>query len=167
MDVDIPQVWIGTIGGFFITLIIGGVLIGVFYGVGSNKFANAEYYWEGSFGIIASVIITLMGAALLRVSKMQEKWRVKIGEAMRKEETSRKALNWKERMQERFKPGWFKRSLGKYAMFWLPFITVLREGIEAVIFIAGVSFSAPATAVPLPVILGLLAGALVGFVIYK
>ncbi|KAJ5038930.1 uncharacterized protein L3040_006608 [Drepanopeziza brunnea f. sp. 'multigermtubi'] len=161
------QVWMGTFGGFFITLVIGGVLIGVFYGVGRNKFANAEYYWEGTFGIIASVIITLMGAALLRISKMQEKWQVKIAEAMGKDQTSRKALSLKERMQERFKPGWFRRSLGKYAMFWLPFITVLREGLEAVIFIAGVSFSAPATAVPLPVIVGLLAGVVVGFVIYK
>lgn len=52
-------------------------------------------------------------------------------------------------------------------MFILPFITVLREGLEAVVFIAGVSFSSPASAVPLPVVIGLLAGFAVGYLLYK
>lgn len=47
------------------------------------------------------------------------------------------------------------------------FITVLREGIEAVVSIGGVSLSFPASAFPLPVITGLLAGALVGYIIYR
>jgi len=44
---------------------------------------------------------------------------------------------------------------------------VLREGIEAIVFIAGVSFSAPAKSVPLPVVTGLFVGALVGYILYK
>jgi high-affinity iron transporter len=60
-----------------------------------------------------------------------------------------------------------KRWMERYAMFALPFVTVLREGIEAVVFIAGVTFSAPASAVPLAVVVGLAAGALVGFGLYK
>lgn len=52
-------------------------------------------------------------------------------------------------------------------MFMLPFITVLREGLEAVIFVAGVSFSAPATSIPLAVVVGLLVGVIVGYLIYK
>lgn len=60
-----------------------------------------------------------------------------------------------------------RRFTGRYAMFVLPFVTVLREGIEAVVFIAGVSFSAPASAVPLPVVVGLAAGAVLGWVLYK
>lgn len=86
---------------------------------------------------------------------MQEKWRVKIAAAVEsplKIGTSR---------------GAFKRFLEKYAMFMLPFITVLREGIEAVVFVAGVTFSAPPTSVPLAVVAGLLVGALVGYLLYK
>jgi high-affinity iron transporter len=49
----------------------------------------------------------------------------------------------------------------------VPFITVLREGIEGVVFIAGVSFSSPAKSVPLPVFVGLAAGAAVGYAIYR
>jgi high-affinity iron transporter len=52
-------------------------------------------------------------------------------------------------------------------MFILPFVTVLREGIEATVFVAGVSFSAPPTAIPLPTVLGILMGGIVGYGIYK
>lgn len=95
-----------------------------------------------------------MGAALLRIGKMQEKWRVKLANAL---ESPLKAGS----------KGWFSHFLEKYAMFVLPFVTVLREGIEAVVFVAGVSFTAPASAVPLPVVIGLIVGALVGFLLYK
>jgi high-affinity iron transporter len=49
----------------------------------------------------------------------------------------------------------------------LPFITVLREGLEAVVFVAGVGLSEPASAFPLPAITGLFAGSLIGYVIYR
>jgi high-affinity iron transporter len=137
-------------------LIIGGGLIGAFYGLGRDKWSQAEYSWEAAFAIFASVVISLMGAALLRVSKMQAKWRVKLAKAL---EDKPVTVNGK--------TGAFKRWCEKYAMFILPFITVLREGLEAVVFIAGVSFSAPAAAVPLPVIVGLIAGCTVGYIIYK
>ena len=51
-------------------------------------------------------------------------------------------------------------------MFILPFITILREGIEAIIFIGGVSLGLPATSIPLATICGLLAGFAVGLIIY-
>lgn len=84
---------------------------------------------------------------------MQEKWRVKLAAAIEAPIVAGK--------------GRVRRFFEKYAMFVLPFVTVLREGIEAIVFLAGVSFSAPATAVPLPVIVGLLVGILVGYIIYK
>jgi high-affinity iron transporter len=137
-------------------LVIGGGLIGAFYGLGKNKWAVTEYYWEGSFAVFAALVITILGAALLRVSKMQEKWRVKLAKALEEKPVTVGG-----------RKGAFKRWAEKYAMFILPFITVLREGIEAVVFIAGVSFSAPASAVPLPVVIGLIAGAAAGYIIYK
>jgi high-affinity iron transporter len=97
-----------------------------------------------------------MGAALLRVAKMQEKWRVKLAQAVEAKVG-----------QSGTRGGTFKRWAEKYAMFILPFITVLREGIEAIVFLAGVSFSAPATSIPLPVVCGLIAGIIVGYLIYK
>lgn len=52
-------------------------------------------------------------------------------------------------------------------MFILPFVTVLREGLEAVVFVGGIGLSTPAKAFPIPVLLGLLAGFMVGFIIYR
>ena len=151
-----PQVWIGSASGFLLCLIIGGGIIGAFYGLSRDAWANTEYYWEGSFGLVAAIIITALGAALLRVAKMQEKWRVKPAKAPEGKPVTEKG-----------KRNAFARWCEKYAMFLVPFITVLREGIEAIVFIAGVSFSSPAASVPLPVVMGLIAGALVGYIIYK
>ena len=139
-----------------ICLIIGGGLIGSFYGYGKNKWESSEKIWEGVFAILASVVISIMGVAILRVSKLQAKWHVKLTRAMEAQEDKSKVHG-----------GRVKRWLVKYAMFYLPFITVLREGLEAVVFIGGVGLSQPATAFPLAVICGLLAGIIIGVIIYK
>ena len=131
-------------------------MIGAFYGLGTDTFSSTEDIWEGVLGIIASIIITVMGAALLRVSKLQDKWRVKLAKALQHEHDPNET-----------KKGRVKRWLEKYVMFILPFITVLREGLEAVVYVGGVGLGLPATSFPLAVFCGLLAGVAVGFVIYR
>lgn len=86
---------------------------------------------------------------------MQQKWRTRINEALRNS-AERKGFK-----------GCLRAFAGKYAVLALSFITVSREGIEGIIFIAGVSFSAPASSVPLPVFVGLGAGCFVGWLLYK
>ncbi|KAI0479163.1 iron permease-like protein [Xylariaceae sp. FL0804] len=152
----VRQVWLGVGLGFCLCLVIAGGLIGAFYTLGRDAWAANEDDYEGAFCLVASLIISVVGAALLRVGKMQEKWRVKLAKALEAPLQTGGGRG-----------AWFKRFAEKYAMFMLPFITVLREGIEAIVFVAGVSFSAPATAVPLPVVIGLIAGALAGYILYK
>jgi high-affinity iron transporter len=91
-----------------------------------------------------------MGLAMLRISTLQEKWKLKISQVM--QERQARGLAGKSR---------------KYAMFILPFITVLREGLEAVVFVGGVSLSEQATSFPLAVIVGILCGFAVGYFIYR
>lgn len=141
-----------------IVLIIGGAFLGAFYGLGKDIWGSSEDIWEGTFSIIATVIITIMGAALLRVSKMKEKWQVKLQKALESKPFRDASGGWKLRA---------KTIMEKYALFILPFITVLREGLEAVIFIGGVGLGEPASAFPLPVFTGLVAGCFVGWLIYK
>ncbi|KAG5940060.1 hypothetical protein E4U59_002716 [Claviceps monticola] len=148
------QIWLGVAAGFLVCMIVAGALIGVFYTVGSNAWEKNENYYEGAFCLFAAAIITVMGAALLRIGKMQAKWRVKLAKAIESPIKTRAR-------------GCVAHWLEKYAMFVLPFITVLREGIEAVVFVAGVTFSAPAYAVPLPVVVGLLVGGFIGWLLYK
>ncbi|OAP64269.1 hypothetical protein AYL99_00241 [Fonsecaea erecta] len=149
------QVWAGSLLGILIALIIGGAFIGVFYGLGHDIWAESEDLWEGIFYLIASIIITIMGLAILRINKTKEKWRVKIAQALVAKTKHQDAAS---RLGE-----WGRR----YAMFILPLITTLREGLEAVVFVGGVSLGLPATAFPIPVITGILAGLLVGYLIYR
>ena len=131
-------------------------MIGAFYGYGKDHFAGTEDVWEGVFALLASVIISIMGAALLRVNKLQDKWRIKLSQVMEAKNLPKGTVKSK-----------LKRWAEKYSMFLLPFITVLREGLEAVVFIGGVSLSFPASAFPLAVFTGLLAGICVGYLLYR
>ncbi|KAF8541071.1 iron permease FTR1/Fip1/EfeU [Trichophaea hybrida] len=149
----VRQVWLGTFTAAMICLIVGCGLIGAFYGLKKDLWSGTEDLYEGIFSVLAAIIITLMGFALLRINKMQEKWKGKITDAMAAQPT--------------VGGGSFKNYARKYAMFILPFLTVLREGLEAIVFVGGVSLSEPASAFPIPAITGLLAGALVGWLVYK
>ena len=153
----LKQIWVGIASALFICLAIGGGFIGAFYGLKTDIFGKSEDIWEGVFGLIASIIITIMGIGLLRVSKLQDKWRVKIAQALEKHHSGQ-GLGVRSR---------FKIWCQKYAMFLLPFVTVLREGLEAVVFIGGVGLSLPASSFPLAVICGLLAGCAIGYLIYR
>ncbi|KAL0470184.1 iron permease FTR1/Fip1/EfeU [Neurospora intermedia] len=179
------QILLGTVLGFILCIAIGGAVIGVFYTLGVNKWesSGAELNWEGAFCLLASVIISVVGAALLRVGRMKEKWRGKMIKAMEgKEKNKKKSKGGKviareegdmERGEtegvERQRGWWVKLKLWmeRYVMFILPFVTVLREGVEAIVFVAGVSFAAPATSIPIPAIVGVIVGSLVGVVLYK
>ena len=150
----VRQVWVGALLGLLICLILGGAFIGTFYSLGKDIWGNSEDLWEGIFCIIATVLISMMGIAMLRINKMKEKWRVKLARALIKEPPKGK---------DRFRIGFLAK---KYCMFILPFITTLREGLEAVVFVGGVGLDSPASSFPLPVICGLIAGILVGVLLY-
>lgn len=154
----------GTLIGFAICLVIGCGLIGAFYGLGKDHWGTTENIWEGTFCLVASIIISIMGVALLRISKMQAKWRVKLARALEARDSANKvtAAGTKLKIGKKMKL-WAE----KYAMFMLPFITILREGLEAVVFVGGISLGLPASSIPLPTICGLAAGLLISYIIYK
>jgi high-affinity iron transporter len=99
----------------------------------------------------------VVGIGLLRVNKLQDKWRVKVAKALEKRPTGDKMTVGAR----------VKRWAEKYCLFILPFITVLREGLEAMLFIGGVGLGLPATSFPLAVICGIGAGLAIGYMIYK
>ncbi|CEH17046.1 IRON TRANSPORTER FTH1 [Ceraceosorus bombacis] len=56
---------------------------------------------------------------------------------------------------------------GALALFFIPLVTTLREGLEGVVFIGGVSLGLPATSIPLPAVVGIAAGLLVGAIVFR
>ncbi|CAO3653125.1 unnamed protein product [Mucor hiemalis] len=151
------QIWIGTAVGLFICICIGAAFIAVYYTVLNDLWGNYEDIWEGAFSLVAVIMITVMGLAMLKTERMQEKWKVKLALAMAKK-TDEGGVTRKSTIKEKMQ---------KYAFFFLPFITVLREGLEAVVFIGGVSLGIPGKSIPIAAIMGIICGLLVGFIIYR
>lgn len=151
----VAQIWIGAALGLLVCLIVGGVFIFSFYYLGKNLWNSTEKLWEAIFSIVASVMITIMGLAMLRLNSMREKWRFKIAKIIVRtaEDTNHKAG--------------LKSFSRRYAMALLPFVTTLREGLEAVIFLGGIGINEPMSSFPLAALAGVALGAAVGIVMYK
>lgn len=92
----------------------------------------------------------------LKAEKLQDKWKIKLAKAM--ETGHLRQTKRRQRINT-----WMK----KYSFFILPFVTILREGLEAVVFIGGVSLNVEAKSIPIAAITGFLCGCLVGYIIYR
>ncbi|KAF0438416.1 iron permease FTR1 [Gigaspora margarita] len=142
------QLWIGSLSGLLAALLIGGAFIAVFYTVAKNLWAQSEAAWEGAFSLIASVVITLMSLTMIGVQQWKQKWENKLRQAT-------------ESHLERHNNG------SKWALLFLPFTVILREGLESVVFIAGIGYNQSPTGLPIPVITGIATGFIIGWLIYK
>ncbi|KAJ3383288.1 high-affinity iron permease [Entophlyctis sp. JEL0112] len=65
------------------------------------------------------------------------------------------------------KPLLNSKNTSGYTLFILPFLTVLREGLECVVFIGGIGVSSDPGTIPLAAVVGLGCGALLGYIIFK
>ncbi|KAG0201350.1 hypothetical protein BGX28_005800 [Mortierella sp. GBA30] len=144
------QIWAGTGLGLLISLAIGAAFIVVWNLYATNLWAASEGIWVGCFSLVAVFMITVMGIAMLRTNQMQQKWKSKLAKAM--DDENAHGLGNQSR---------------KYALFLLPLVTVLREGLEAVVFIGGVTFTEDPKAIPMAILAGVALGLMIGFVIYR
>ena len=55
---------------------------------------------------------------------------------------------------------------GRSGVFILAFTTTLREGLEAVIFLAGTTAGSSPASIPIPGVIGLIIGLIVGVLLY-
>ncbi|KAI0824830.1 Ftr1 protein [Trametes gibbosa] len=141
-------IFAGAFLGLFIALAIGAAFIAVWFTQASDLWAKSEELWEGIFELVASLIIFAMGVSMLKMDRAKAKWRVKLQRAFSGKAVDKGAKT------------------GKYVLFILPFITVLREGMEAVVFVGGVALGQSATAIPIAAIVGLVCGLVCGYLIY-
>lgn len=182
------QVWLGAIGGLLVCFIIGLIFIVFFYFVEKDLWLYTERLWEGVFSLLLSVIITIMGVGLLRINKvMKIKWWIKLGDAYTDSSKLSEAENVDSSLEDlpenldgddvqtqqlsllnkNVKKQPQQKWSQKYFLAILPFVTTLREGLEAVVFIGGIGMSQPPTSLPLAVLAGLLLGSGIGLSLYK
>ncbi|OAX35605.1 Ftr1 protein [Rhizopogon vinicolor AM-OR11-026] len=143
------QIFAGAGIGLFIACALGAAFIAIWFTEASNLWVKAELLWEGIFEFIASLMIFVVGITMLKLDRAKAKWRVKLQRAFSGEQVDRNTRT------------------GKWALFVLPLITVLREGIEAVVFVGGVALALPATSIPIAAIVGLFCGLVSGYLIYQ
>ncbi|KAK7036554.1 high-affinity iron permease [Paramarasmius palmivorus] len=144
------QIFLGAGLGFLVAFAIGAAFIAVWFTRASNLWAKSEEIWEGVFELIASLMIFVMGVSMLKMERARAKWRIKLQNAFDSKVSGDR-----------------EGKTGKWALFILPFITVLREGLEAVIFVGGVALGQPATSIPIATIVGIVAGFICGYLIYQ
>ncbi|KAI0032123.1 iron permease FTR1 [Vararia minispora EC-137] len=142
------QIFAGALIGLFIALAIGAAFIAVWFTQASNLWSTTENLWEGVFSLIAAIIIFIMGITMLKLDRAKAKWRVKLMHAFNGQRMDRGART------------------SKWTLFILPFITVLREAMEAIVFVGGVSLGQPASSIPIAAIVGIICGLVCGYLIY-
>ncbi|KAJ3044409.1 hypothetical protein HDV00_002301 [Rhizophlyctis rosea] len=247
------HIWLGTIVGLLLSILIGSIFIAIWYKYATNAFESHELLWEGSFALIGCILITVMAIAMLRAAQPghQDRWKKKLmgqihdmGAASEDgreeaESGSREADIDRAVRTENRGDGWWGKVANRLGvagrnnkkqeevepraisvdhaegsgsqtpiteppdtrrnstsstsrlilpptapqtnttttttttaltttttLFTLPFITILREGLEAMLFLGGVTLSSPPISIPLPATLGILTGCLIGYIIY-
>ncbi|KAF8816071.1 iron permease FTR1 [Phlegmacium glaucopus] len=143
------QIFGGASLGLFIALAIGASFLAVWFTKANDLWSKSETLWEGIFELIACLMIFVMGITMLKMDRAKAKWRIKLQHAFDGKHVDGRT------------------SAGKWVLFILPLVTVLREGLEAVIFVGGVSLGQPATSIPIAAIVGIVCGLVIGFIIYE
>lgn len=139
------QVWWGVFAGIGCSAIVGVVFIVIFYVLGNKVFSgNPEMIFKATILILASLLITALAFALLKFMNYEKKWERKLASATEQAATGRQ----------------------KYAIFFLAFVTVLREGMESVLFLTGVSSGTGVQSIIIPGILGVILGILTGIALW-
>ncbi|GAA6062655.1 hypothetical protein JCM10212_003467 [Sporobolomyces blumeae] len=148
------QIWAGALTGLFIALCIGAAFIAVFFTTLNDLWSKSEEIWEGVFSLVACIIIMMMALTMLRIDRSKLKWRAKLAGAFDK------TVDLKSKKDQR------EAKSSKWTLFLLPLVTVLREGLEAVVFVGGVSLGQSAKSIPLAAIVGVFTGFIIGYLIY-
>lgn len=153
------QVWIGGLLGLVCCLLVGAGILWAFYAFGKDIWTSTEHYWEGTFSILASIIISVMGMKILRVNKMQDKWKAKLHIAIQNSHFLQTSVTKAEKL----------RFSERYFMFVLPFVTTLREGLEAIVFIGGIGLNenTSVSAIIASTVAAILVGTFIGVVLYR
>ncbi|OLY84889.1 Plasma membrane iron permease [Smittium mucronatum] len=144
------QILFGSLAAFILCVVIGGVLIYLFYRYSSDIWSKHEDLWEGIFSLISSVVMGIVGYYFLQLQKLTFKIEAKLKNSMTLEGTINK------------KEGFFS----KYSFAILAFLTIIREGVEAILLISGVAINATAKSVPLSVVVGITVGLSLGVLLY-
>ena len=154
------QVWWGVGLGVVVSILFGIIFIVIYYKAAQNLFQGPnQMIFKGAVSWMACLMITYLAFTMLQFFGWEDKWKRKldiIGAKQLKQAEEQAAASGKpvckageaslavelvelESVQEPEIPK--ERWMTKYAFFIAIFLTVVREGLESVVFLAGVGNS--------------------------
>ncbi|KAK9865546.1 hypothetical protein WJX84_002270 [Apatococcus fuscideae] len=140
-------VWAGALTGTGCAIIVGIVIIIVFYTASGSVFnGDGKIVFESFLFLIASYLLTVMAFAMFKFKDYEKKWEMKLAAGASHQEQ--------------------KSKMGNAGIFLLAFSTTLREGIEAVVFLFGVTAGQKIQSIILPGFVGVIMGLAVGVILY-
>ena len=116
------KIWMGTFIGGALCIVIGAAFIVAWYTALKDLWHSAEDIWEGAFCFVTSILTTLAALAMIKTNKLEQKWKVRLANTL----------------EDKSRHGGFCAKLQRRSFLLLPMVTVLREGIEIIIYTAGV-----------------------------
>ena len=139
-------VWFGALLGVVISVIIGIIFVLVFYLANTKLMSDqASLIFKGCICWLAAILITVVAFAMLKFYNLERKWKRKLQSQF---DRQKEARNY------------------KWSMFLLAGSATLREGIESVLFLTGTSAGLSVKSVIIPGIIGIIAGSLLGVLVY-
>ncbi|ORY33738.1 iron permease FTR1 family-domain-containing protein [Naematelia encephala] len=175
------QVWTGAVLGGLIACIIGAVFLYAFYHFTNDLWVQSESLWEGCFCALAAAIADHSlsfhsGLAFLRLPHAQVKWRLKLLSSYRISMTpsvQSETTSFDLPPRPSHSPSGLKRTgkgkddSGRWILFGLPFITVLREGLEGIVFIGGIGMSGSPRAIAGGALVGIIVGGIISYLLFR
>ncbi|WWD01513.1 hypothetical protein V866_008457 [Kwoniella sp. B9012] len=155
------QIWSGAILGGTVAMAIGAIFLYVFYTYTHDLWQDAENLWEGGFCALASILILVMSLAFLRLPHAQVKWRLKLLSAYHSHSETDPEHTHKHGNRHK------RANKATAILFGLPFVTVLREGLEGIVFLGGIGLSEKGSAVVGGGVGGLIVGGLIAYLLFS
>ena len=143
-------VWLGVATGSFLSVLLGSVGIGLFYHLRKNLFDDdaEQEKFEGAVGLFAAALLTFLAFSMSRVLAWYMKWEGRLlGAIGASDALSNRSSRW--------------------SIYFLVVSSILREGLESVLFIAGIGASQEAESIPIPALLGLIVAIAVGVLMFR
>ncbi|PSC73283.1 Plasma membrane iron permease [Micractinium conductrix] len=142
------HVWFGALAGVAVSIVIGIVFIVLFYVANEKLFTgDSQAIFKGVISWVACLLITVVAFHMLKFYNVERKWRRKLEGALDADrEIAARSYRW--------------------SIMLLAFSATLREGIESVLFLTGVSQGDGIKAIIIPGIVGVILGLGVGMLIF-
>jgi high-affinity iron transporter len=161
------MVWLGTGLASVLCLIIGGIFIYMWYAFARNLFEENEALIEGVLMLVASVFLTITGLAFARGNSLYAKIQEKLTKKIQDHQITAVSIADSDNGETLDEESFLVSKKAKTVFFLIPFVSVLRDGLESVLLFAGVGISEPLSSIPLAAIAGLLLGVFLGFFLHR